>query len=116
MLQTSPNQNTPHVRHHLFIPQNPIFFYGTFVLCLASLVVAGETVNRLIIVLFGDSLELQVTGEGGFGIKAACSKGADRKDCVWDQYDKTRLGVTMGYVVVVSLCMPLTLTKFADSM
>lgn len=88
---------------------------GMLLLCLASVVAAGSTVDRLLTVLFGNSYALSLSGSGPV-FSPACLPSMDRSSCGTDLFSTTSLGISAGYIVVFLICLPLTFTNFANLM
>jgi len=101
--------------HRAFVSFQIVLNMGMLLLCLASVVAAGSTVDRLLTVLTGNSYVFSLWGSGGW-FASACDPTWSRNYCENHLFSTTRLGVSAGYVVVLVICLPLTFTNFANLM
>lgn len=98
-----------------FLAFQVVLNLGMLLLCLASVVAAGATVDRLFTVAFGNSYVLAFAGDGSW-IQSACPAGMSRSLCGTNLFESTTLGISAGYVAVMAVCLPLTFTNFANLM
>jgi hypothetical protein len=76
--------------------------------------------DRLLTVVTGNSYAVQLLGNDAWGgpwMARACEPWVLSDECVnGHMFDKTKLGISVGYVIVSLICLPLTFTNFANLM